>query len=316
MTEKSVINRDLVIAKIKQDYPEKKGGKKAKTPGEADIERFLHLAEESQLDPLRNQLHLTPRGRGWVVITGIDGFRLVAARTGAAAGVDEAVYEDVAERDIPYEDWTTDRSGKRKKVQKSVRMRVPGIAKVTVYRIVQGVRCPFTAEARWSEYYPGTPTWRRMPFLMLRKCAEALALRMAFPQELSGLYTFDEMEQADAPPSIRNAGEVTPEKPKPAKKKPAKKAPAKKKSAKKKGKAESREKILEQLRNFAKKERKDLGFDAVWYASTMAAQALDEEEPSDPRALLKASTELLIATLAMLEDPKQLKKIEKEMDDE
>jgi hypothetical protein len=72
---------------------------------------------------------------------------------------------------------------------------------VTVYKIIGNVRCPFTASARWDQYYPGDEQgfmWRKMPHLMLGKCAEALALRKAFPAELSGLYIKEEMDQADA----------------------------------------------------------------------------------------------------------------------
>jgi hypothetical protein len=106
------------------------------------------------------------------VQVGIDGFRLVADRTGAYAGNDDPVYDDESK---------------------------PQKATVAVYKIVGGMRCPFTATARWSQYYPGDKQgfmWNKMPHLMLGKCAEALALRKAFPAELSGLYTDDEMAQA------------------------------------------------------------------------------------------------------------------------
>ena len=71
---------------------------------------------------------------------------------------------------------------------------------VTVYRMVSGQRVAFSASARWAEYAPQGSQgfmWQKMPFLMLGKVAEALALRKAFPLDLSGLYTQEEMAQAD-----------------------------------------------------------------------------------------------------------------------
>ncbi len=75
----------------------------------------------------------------------------------------------------------------------------PESATVRVYR--KGIERPFVGIARWKEFYPGDGgsgfMWRKMPYHMLSKCAEALAMRKAFPQELGGLYAQEEMQRPD-----------------------------------------------------------------------------------------------------------------------
>lgn len=138
---------------------------------------FRHAIERFRLDPFANQIYAVIRGPGMTVQTGIDGFRLVADRTGRYAGNDDPAFDNEVK---------------------------PTKATVTVYKIVGNQRCPFTASARWEQYFPGERQgmmWKRMPHLMLGKCAEALALRKAFPAELSGLYTNEELQQADREPA-------------------------------------------------------------------------------------------------------------------
>lgn len=140
-----------------------------------ELKLFLYTASRSGLDPLAKQIHFVKRGGQATIQTGIDGYRAIAERKGDLAGIDDAIYDS--------------EDGKQ-----------PKKASVTVYRLVNGQRVSFTASARWSEYAPqGTQAfmWNKMPYLMLAKCAEALALRKAFPNDLSGLYTNEEMEQAD-----------------------------------------------------------------------------------------------------------------------
>ena len=152
--------------------------KKQLCPGisDPDLLHFGMVCQRTGLDPFARQIYAIMRGNKMTIQTGIDGYRLTAARSGVLAGIDDAEY-DSEESDNPA--W----------------------ARVTVYRMVQGVRCPFIAKARWSEYrQASSPMWKTMPYLLLGKCAEALALRKAFPAELSGMYTNDEMMQADNEP--------------------------------------------------------------------------------------------------------------------
>ena len=155
---------------------------------------FLYTCKKTGLDPLAKQIHCivrqTKNGPQMSIQTAIDGYRLVADRSGKYAGNDDPIYDDEAN---------------------------PTKATVTVYKIVSGVRCPFTATARWSQYFPGEAQgfmWRKMPHLMLGKCAEALALRKAFPAELSGIYTNEEMQQAESVEThIRNVDPAKPHTP-------------------------------------------------------------------------------------------------------
>ncbi|HLY32482.1 MAG TPA: phage recombination protein Bet [Ktedonobacterales bacterium] len=153
---------------------------------------FVEVCKRTGLDPFSHQIYAIMRSvnerqpdGSWrktqrmTIQTGIDGYRALAARTRSLAGIDDAIF-DTEEADHPNK------------------------ATVTVYRWSHGQRAAFTATARWREYVQtdkeGKPTgqWGKMPYLMLGKCAEALALRKAFPAELSGVYTNEEMMQADS----------------------------------------------------------------------------------------------------------------------
>lgn len=164
----------------------------AKGATDDELALFVAVANRTGLDPFTRQIHFVKR-RTWnkdtrkyeelgTIQTGIDGYRAVAARTGEHAGTDDAVIEE--ENGAPVK------------------------ATVTVYRMIGGEPRAFTATARFSEYvqkYKGenieklSGQWAKMPFLMVSKCAEALALRKAFPTLLSGIYTEEEMDQAEEP---------------------------------------------------------------------------------------------------------------------
>ena len=154
------------------------------------VKLYGKICAETQLNPFRKQIHFIRRGTSYIIQIGIDGYRSIADRTGLYAGSDDYIFDD----------------------EKN-----PSKATVTVYKLVNGIRCPFTASARMSEYKPKDEKmafmWNKMPNLMLGKCSESLALRKAFPNELSGTYTDEEMHQADVidvSPKKAGGGSATP----------------------------------------------------------------------------------------------------------
>lgn len=155
-----------------------------------ELTMFVETAKRLQLDPFARQVFPVKRydrdaGREVISIqVSIDGFRLVAERTGKYAGQLGPFWTDDGKE--WFEVWL----GKSP----------PAAAKVAVLR--SDFKEPLWGVATWEQYKQTkrdgslTAMWAKMGPLMLAKCAESLALRRAFPNELSGVYTQEEMAQA------------------------------------------------------------------------------------------------------------------------
>ena len=175
-----------------------------------EFSMFIHMARALKLDPLRRQIYAfvynkdRPEKRRMTIITGIDGFRAIAERTGNyRPDEDEPSYEMDASLKGPNNP--------------------AGLVKATVrvWKFAHGDWHKVTASAYWDEYAPlkdewvfdeaqgrrkpsgkltldTSGNWGKMPRLMLAKVAEALALRKAWPDDFANVYASEEMDRAKA----------------------------------------------------------------------------------------------------------------------
>ena len=143
-----------------------------------ELRLFAYACQRTGLDPFSKQIYAIRRSGRMTIQAGIDGLRAIAERTGELDGSstewcgDDGQWVDV---------WLSSKP--------------PAAAKTIVHR--KGSQHPFVGVARFADYNAGQGLWSKMPATMIAKCSEALALRRAFPANLSGVYSTDEMDQAE-----------------------------------------------------------------------------------------------------------------------
>lgn len=147
---------------------------------------FVNQAKRTGLDPFSRQIYATKIQGKMTVQATIDGLRLVAQRSGKYAGQTRPTWFDKEGKE--YKVWT--------------KKEFPYACEVGVLR--HDFKEPLYAMAIFDEYAAQTSKglgfmWKKMPALMIAKVAEALAIRRAFPNDLSGIYSQEEIfvEQAE-----------------------------------------------------------------------------------------------------------------------
>ena len=143
-----------------------------------ELRLFAYACQRTGLDPFSKQIYAIKRSGKMTIQAGIDGLRSIAERTGQLDG-SETLWcgEDGQWQDV----WLGSKP--------------PAAAKTIIHR--KGASHPFVGVARFADYNAGQGLWSKMPAAMIAKCSEALALRKAFPADLSGVYSADEMQQAE-----------------------------------------------------------------------------------------------------------------------
>jgi phage recombination protein Bet len=168
----------------------------------------LEYCRARNLDPMKRPVHIVPmynaklRKNVETVWPGISEIRTTATRTGTWAGNDECAFGRIMTKAFSATKSGESNDGPWSKTVSCPEIKFPEWAQMTVYRIVSGARVPFVGpKVYYEEIFSGqqglrvpNERWQNNPRQMLEKCAEAAALRRAFPEELGNEYTAEEME--------------------------------------------------------------------------------------------------------------------------
>lgn len=144
-----------------------------------ELRFFISVCQKTGLDPFSRQIYSIPRGNQRTIQVSVDGLRAIADKTGKYSPGKPTEY-------------TLDKEG--------------ALFSATAYikkQTADGSWHEIGVTAFWSEYNGKNNIWRQYSYQMLSKCAECLALRKAFPAQLSGLYGHEEMQQADSDSNVK-----------------------------------------------------------------------------------------------------------------
>ena len=156
-----------------------------------------YVSKLSGLDPFLKQIYpvkfysKTANAKILTFLTSIEGYRLIAERTNRYAGRDEYMFDE----------------GLSLYQMLEAKRQTPHTATATVYKIMNKERYPTCHSVRWTEFYPSDEhkqwMWNKMKFNQIGKCAEAGALRAAFPNNFKGIYVDVEFDQSNADPAYQ-----------------------------------------------------------------------------------------------------------------
>jgi phage recombination protein Bet len=158
---------------------------------DAELKMFLHIAQRSGLDPLRKQIHFMKYQGRVSIVADINGLQARAAREPDFDGITHAcVYE---KEEFLVDNVTGEVVKHISNPFSAQRGKLVG-AWATVHR--RGMK-PFTSIVHMEEYTSSyNPLWKTKPSVMLDKCAKSTALRLAYPEQLGGIYERAELEKA------------------------------------------------------------------------------------------------------------------------